>query len=97
MNQDHSYQHGLSTHPDPGAPGEDAESQMPSTAPNTSFATGAGAETTGFDSPPVTSSYLSNADVDVQSGQGEPIYPPGGGPEPRRPEEMTEDEWRELR
>jgi hypothetical protein len=57
--------------------------KTPSTAPNNSFGTGAGDETTGFDSPPVTSSQLGNTDVDVQSGtdgDDDLNYPPGGGP-----------------
>ncbi len=50
----------------------------PSTAPNASWETGAGAEETGFDSPATGSQWLSNPEVEG-SAHSEPYYPPGGG------------------
>ena len=88
--RDRSDQRGLSTHPEPGGAGA-AEGLTPSTASNASFETGAGDETTGFDSPAVASHYLSNADGVGQSEQGEPYYPPGGGPERERSKDTTEE------
>jgi hypothetical protein len=52
--------------------------KTPSTAPNASFEAGAGA--TGFDSPEITSSYLSNTDVGGPDA-GRPYFPPGGAPD----------------
>ncbi|HEU5098858.1 MAG TPA: hypothetical protein VFU22_07565 [Roseiflexaceae bacterium] len=54
--------------------------RAPSQAPNASFAAGAGSGATGFDSPPVASSYLSNVDVGGPE-QGQPYFPPGGAPD----------------
>jgi hypothetical protein len=51
-----------------------------SEAPNASFASGAGSGALGFDSPAITSSYLSNTDVGGPD-QGEPYFPPGGAPD----------------
>lgn len=87
---DRTQQHGLSTHPEPDGAGA-SQGLTPSTASNASFETGAGDATTGFDSPAETSSYLSNADGVAQSEQGEPYYPPGGGPERERSRNTTED------
>jgi hypothetical protein len=56
------------------------QGRVPSQAPNASFDSGAGSGTTGFDSPPVTSSYLSNTDVGGPD-QGRPYFPPGGAPD----------------
>jgi hypothetical protein len=55
--------------------------KTPSTAPNASFEAGAGA--TGFDSPEITSSYLSNTDVGGPDA-GRPYFPPGGAPDRER-------------
>jgi hypothetical protein len=65
--------------------------RTPSTAPNASWETGAGAESTGFDSPSDESRWLSNADVD-DSPASDPYYPPGGGAdnEPSLHDERTE-------
>jgi len=54
------------------------QGRVPSEAPNASFAAGSGA--TGFDSPPITSSYLSNIDVGGPE-EGQPYFPPGGAPD----------------
>jgi hypothetical protein len=51
-----------------------------SEAPNASFDSGAGSGTTGFDSPPIASSYLSNTDVGGPD-EGRPYFPPGGAPD----------------
>lgn len=101
MNQEEPSvtQHGLSTHPEPsglGAHGAHSSGLTPTTAPDASFETGAGPGTTGFDSPAVTSSYLSDADVDAQSVEGQLYYPPGGGPEGARGPDTTEDAWLET-
>jgi len=66
------------------------QGRVPSQAPNASFAAGAGA--TGFDSPPITSSYLSNTDVGGPE-EGRPYFPPGGAPDHDRsgPEQGGDD------
>jgi hypothetical protein len=51
-----------------------------SEAPNASFASGAGSGALGFDSPAITSNYLSNTDVGGPD-QGRPYFPPGGAPD----------------
>ena len=52
-----------------------ADGLTPSSAPNTSFDTGAGDGTAGFDSPLDESRWLSNPDV---GGPATPYYPPDG-------------------
>lgn len=59
------------------------QGRVPSQAPNASFASGAGSGATGFDSPPIASSYLSNTDVGGPD-QGQPYFPPGGAPDRER-------------
>lgn len=51
-----------------------------STAPDTSFATGAGQGTVGYDSPPVGSQTLGNTDVQGPE-HADPYFPPGGPPD----------------
>jgi hypothetical protein len=58
--------------PPPGAPGG---GQAVSSAPNASFEGWSGEP--GFDSPPQTSHYLSNPEVEG-SDHATPYYPPGG-------------------
>jgi hypothetical protein len=50
------------------------------TATDDSWSTGAGTQALGFDSPPITSSYLSNPEVAGVEHAG-PYYPPGGAPD----------------
>jgi hypothetical protein len=50
------------------------------TATDASWRTGAGTQALGFDSPPITSSYLSNPEVAGVEHAG-PYYPPGGAPD----------------
>jgi hypothetical protein len=49
--------------------------RQPSTAPDASFETGAGADDTGFDSPPDESHQLGNTEV-RGSEHSEPVFPP---------------------
>lgn len=49
--------------------------RQPSTAPDASFETGAGADDTGFDSPPFESSQLGNSEV-RETEHAEPVFPP---------------------
>ena len=51
-----------------------------SESPNSSFETGAGGGSTGYDSPPITSSQLSNPEVKGVE-HDDPIYAPGGAPD----------------
>ncbi|MCU0490956.1 MAG: hypothetical protein MUD01_05190 [Chloroflexaceae bacterium] len=60
--------------PQPAAP------QQTSTAPNNSWNTGAGEAALGFDSPPITSSDISNPETEGVEHL-EPYYPPGGAPD----------------
>jgi|GEM_PF-3799743 len=63
----------------------------PSSAPNTSYETGAGDETTGFDSPATGSISLSNPEVDGPL-HSDPYYPPGGADrKPGLHDERTDD------
>ncbi len=48
-----------------------------STAPNTSFGTGAGEGAVGYDSPPVGSQWLGNTEV-AGVEHADPYFPPGG-------------------
>ena len=52
------------------------------TATNTSWSSGAGVESLGFDSPPIESSHLSNPEV-AGVEHAEPYYPPGGAADGR--------------
>lgn len=88
MNQEEEIDPKNSPQPEPGS-GESQGSTggarmsgkgVPSDAPNASFETGAGEEATGFDSPPVASSTLSN-----------PEYTAGGSAEARS--DAPPDEW----
>jgi hypothetical protein len=63
--------------PDPETP--EFGGKTPSTAPNTSWETGAGEGATGFDVPATGSIALSNPEVDGPA-HAEPYYPPGGDP-----------------
>ena len=49
--------------------------RQPSTAPDASFETGAGADDTGFNSPPYESSQLGNTEV-RETEHAEPVFPP---------------------
>ena len=71
---------GLQPIQDTISPASDDRTFVTSEAPNASFASGAGEAALGFDSPPITSSYLSNTDVDGPD-QGRPYFPPGGAPD----------------
>jgi len=51
------------------------EGRQPSTAPDASFETGAGADDTGFDSPPYESHQLGNTEV-RGSEHAEQVFPP---------------------
>lgn len=51
-----------------------------STAPNTSFDTGAGEGAVGYDSPPQGSQWLGNTEV-AGSEHADPYFPPGGAPD----------------
>jgi hypothetical protein len=64
--------------------------RTPSDAPNASFAAGAGPDATGFDSPPITSSTLSDADV-AGPEQGQAYFPPGGAPDRKRSDAEPSD------
>lgn len=59
-------------------------SRTPSSAPNASMSTGAGASA-NYEGIPETTSYGSNT-VSRQSAQGEPYYPPGANTSPSRPD-----------
>ena len=59
-----------------------------SVAPNTSFATGAGAGALGYDSPPAQGGSVSLSNSEVRGSEHlEPYYPPGGPDQPIRREE----------
>lgn len=53
------------------------ESKQRTTAENSSWEEGGGRSSTGFDSPPITSSQLPNPQAE-DTYQNEPYYPPGG-------------------
>ena len=57
-----------------------ARDRQITTAPDASWSTGAGTQALGFDSPPITSSYLSNPEV-AGVAHAEPYDPPGGAPD----------------
>ncbi|GIV96655.1 MAG: hypothetical protein KatS3mg057_1312 [Herpetosiphonaceae bacterium] len=67
-----------------------AGERTPSSAPNTSFETGAGAAATGFDSPAIGSVNLPNPEVEGVEHQM-PYYPPGSDTGPVS-QDKAEDE-----